>query len=82
MGLEAKGGLEWAIGIVNGSTGDGEAWFAGAGDMGTILSNMTDTDTFSRNNAGLALVKEITIRIGMQWFHINCGAWAYWEKSQ
>lgn len=40
-GPGGKGGLEWAIGIVNGSTGDGEAWFAGAGDMGTILENVT-----------------------------------------
>ena len=40
-GPGGKGGLEWAIGIVNGSTGDGEAWFSGAGDMGTILGNAT-----------------------------------------
>ncbi len=40
-GPGGKGGLEWALGIVNGSTGDAEAWFAGAGDMGTILGNVT-----------------------------------------
>ena len=39
-GFGGKGGLEWAVGIVNGSTGDAEAKFNGAGDMKTILDNV------------------------------------------
>ncbi len=44
-GPGGKGGLEWALGIVNGSTGDGEAWFSGGGDLGTILGNISASGT-------------------------------------
>ncbi|MFQ5687590.1 MAG: hypothetical protein ACE5GV_13130, partial [Candidatus Scalindua sp.] len=40
-GPGGKGGLEYAIGIVNGHWGEGSNHFAGMGDVGTIITNMT-----------------------------------------
>jgi len=40
-GPGGKGGLEWAVGVVNGNTGDGEGQFGGSGVMETIIENMT-----------------------------------------
>ncbi|MCR4290947.1 MAG: hypothetical protein NUV86_11890, partial [Candidatus Scalindua sp.] len=39
-GFGGKGGLEWAVGIVNGNTGDGEGQFNGSFDMEKILGNL------------------------------------------
>ncbi len=41
-GPGGKGGLEYAVGIVNGHWGEGEGHFGGTGDVGTILENMED----------------------------------------
>jgi hypothetical protein len=41
-GPGGKGGLEYAVGIVNGHHGEGEGHFGGSGDVGTILENMTE----------------------------------------
>jgi hypothetical protein len=44
-GPGGKGGLEYAVGIVNGHWGEGEGHFAGSGDIDTIITNMTDQGT-------------------------------------
>ena len=41
-GPGGKGGLEYAIGIVNGHWGEGSGHFKGSGDIGTIVDNMED----------------------------------------
>lgn len=39
-GPGGKGGLEWAVGIVNGGWGEGDPHFNGTGDVNTIRDNM------------------------------------------
>ena len=44
-GPGGKGGLEYAVGIVNGHWGEGSGHFKGSGDVGTIVDNMEGAGT-------------------------------------
>jgi hypothetical protein len=65
-GPGGKGGLEWAVGIVNGSMGDGEGHLVGDGDARTIADNVTGEGIglFTESNNGKDYSFTVSYKIG------------------
>jgi hypothetical protein len=65
-GPGGKGGLEWAVGIVNGAMGDGEGHLIGDGDTRTIADNVIDEGVglFTEINNGKDYYAMVSYKIG------------------
>jgi len=65
-GPGGKGGLEWAVGVVNGSMGDGEGHLVGDGDARTIADNVMGegVDLFTETNNGKDYYVAVSYKIG------------------
>jgi hypothetical protein len=65
-GPKGKGGLEWAVGIVNGSAGEGIEHFDGLGDVTTIKDNVEGEGVgiFEEINNGKDYYATVSYKIG------------------
>ena len=65
-GPGGKGGLEWAVSIVNGAEGDGSGHLVGGGDAGFILANTNaeGTGLFTEINNGKDFSVMVSYKIG------------------
>ncbi len=62
-GPGGKGGLEWAVGVVNGHSGEGLPHFNGVGDVAMIASNI-DKDIGDEINNGKDWYATVSYKIG------------------